>query len=389
MKKIIYIFDEDDKYGGPKTGMEMVLGLKKMGIEPVVLTSKKNNVNKICDCNNIENYVTHHHKYTYVKTNSKIKDIIKFVPRFIRYKVGNFIALRTIQKKIDMNKIEFIHTNISAIDLGIKLANKYRLKNIMHIREFWDLDFNMHSYRKNYIGYLNENVFAFIAISNAIRQHWIKKGIDEKKIYTIYNGVNFDDINEKREFNNFSDKIKILMMGSISEGKGQQELVKAVSLLDKNIKKNIQVDIVGSGYAFAEENLKREISYNRLEDIVKFKGYDKDIRKKINNYDIGIICSKAEGFGRVTIEYMHAGVCVIASDTGANPELIEENKNGLLYKKGNCYDLAKKIAFVCQNRSILEKIAREAMKIANSKFSTEIFVNNIMKFYEEILDKKI
>lgn len=29
MNKIIYIFDEDDKYGGPKTGIEMVLGLKK------------------------------------------------------------------------------------------------------------------------------------------------------------------------------------------------------------------------------------------------------------------------------------------------------------------------------------------------------------------------
>ena len=288
-----------------------------------------------------------------------------------------------------MNEVEFIHTNISAIDLGVKLATKYKLKNIMHIREFWDLDFNMHSYRKNYIKYLNKNIFAFIAISNAIRQHWIKKGIDEKKIYTIYNGVNFDNIIPKKEFNKSNDKIKILMMGSISEGKGQQELVKAVSLLDRKIKENIQVDIVGSGYVFAEENLKKEIANNKLESVINFKGYDKDIRKKINTYDIGIICSKSEGFGRVTIEYMSAGVCVIASNTGANIELIEENKNGFLYKKGNCYDLAKKITFVFQNRTLLEEIAKNSISTAKSKFSTDIFVKNIMNFYEYLFNKKI
>lgn len=386
MKKIIYIFDEDDKYGGPKTGMEMILGLKEKGIKPIVLTSIKNNVNKICDDNNIENYVTHHHKYTYVKTNSKVKDLIKFIPRFIRYKIGNFVALRIINKKIDMNEVEFIHTNISAIDLGAKLSAKYNLKNIMHIREFWDLDFNMHSYRKNYIEYLNKNVYAFIAISDAIRQHWIKKGINEKKIFTIYNGVNLNNIVPKKEFNT-SNKMKILMMGSISEGKGQIELVKAVSLLEEDVKQNILVDIVGSGYSFAEENLKKEIVNNKLENIINFKGYDKNIRERINTYDIATVCSKSEGFGRVTIEYMAAGICVIASDKGANVELIEENKNGFLYKKGNYQDLAQKITYIYKNRNKLQEIAENAINTATNKFSTNIFVNNIIKFYNDLFNK--
>ena len=56
----------------------------------------------------------------------------------------------------------------------------------MHIREFGKLDFNMKSYRKEYIKFLNENVTCFIAISEAIKQYWINQGISNKKINTIY-----------------------------------------------------------------------------------------------------------------------------------------------------------------------------------------------------------
>ena len=38
---------------------------------------------------------------------------------------------------------------------------------------------------------------------------------------------------------------------------------------------------------------------------------------------------KRQGFGRVTVEYMCAGLAVIASDCGANPELIQHDVTGI------------------------------------------------------------
>ena len=147
--KVLYITDRDDKFGAPKSMVEMILNLrKKYEIEPIVITSIKNNINKICEENGIENYVTYHQKHLYVKTGNLLNDIIKFVPRYIRYIVGNHKAKIEIQKKINMQEIDIIHTNTSSLDIGAILAQKYHKKHIVHLREFGDKDFNMKSYRK-------------------------------------------------------------------------------------------------------------------------------------------------------------------------------------------------------------------------------------------------
>lgn len=383
MKKIIYLFDEDDRYGAPKAGLEMIMELKKNGIYPIVLTSKNNNVNAICNKNNIENYVTYHHKYTYVNTNSVLKDCLKFIPRFIRYKLGNILALHIIKNKIELEDVELIHSNISAIDLGILISKKYNIKNVMHIREFGELDFNMKSYRKNYIDFLNKNVNKFIAISNAIKKYWIEKGIDSKKIQTIYDGVYTDNILKKENYNNMG-KLKILMLGSIGEGKGQIELVKAINLLDEDIKNNIKVDIIGSGYKYAEEQLNNEIKNNDLGRVITFKSYDPLIREKIKNYDVGINCSISEGFGRVTIEYMSAGLCVIASDAGANKELIVDGENGLLYKKGDYKELADKITYILKNYNKIKIIADNSQKVVYKQFTIKENAKKINQLYLDL-----
>lgn len=382
--KILYIFDEDDKYGAPKSGFAMIMELKKMGIVPIVITSKENNINKLCRENNIENYVTHHHKFTYVNTNNYFKDAIKFIPRFIRYVFGNIIGMYILEKNLDLNTIDMIHCNISAVDLGIKISKKYKIKNIMHVREFGELDFNMKSYKSNYVQYLNNNVTKFIAISNAIKEYWISKGINSEKIECIYNGISDADIQTKTNYDEVNKKLKLLMIGSVSEKKGQTELVKAIGCIHNGIKNNLEVDIIGSGYKFAEDDLRKEIANNHLESIVNFKGFDNDIREKMKEYDLGINCSFSEGFGRVTIEYMLAGLCVVASNTGANVELVEDNVSGVLYNKGEYKDLANKIEYLYSNREKIKEIALYSKKYAKDNYSVQKNAEEVKKLYDKM-----
>ena len=100
------------------------------------------------------------------------------------------------------------------------------------------------------------------------------------------------------------------------------------------------------------------------------------------------MCSKAEGFGRVTAEYMHAGLGVIASDCGANPELIQNEKTGLLYNKVDTTSLTKKIMEYYQNRELLISCARDGQWIAKNTFTQEINARYIYCLYNEILGKE-
>lgn len=383
--RVLYIFDEDDKYGAAKAGMEMVKEVKKNNIIPIVVTSNSNGINFQCDKLDIENYSTGHHKFTYCLTSSKLNNIVKFLPRFFRYKISLYLALYKIGKKIDLSTIDIIHSNNSGIDLGVELSRKYNIPNIIHIREYGvgDNGYRVHSYRKNYIKYFNRYVNKFILISNAVSEFWIKKGIDKSKIEKIYDGV--DTKNIKIAQNN-NKKIRFIILGSISEGKGQIELLKALNLLNSKAKSQIEIDIVGSGTKEDELLLISKIKKYNLEKIVFFKGYDGKIYEKLNNYDFGINCSKAEGFGRTTIEYLSSGLFVIASSIGANKELICDKKLGTLYEIGNEEDLSKSLLYVINNKRILFKEKEYRVDYAR-QFSVYNNCNEVIKVYKELINK--
>ena len=101
--------------------------------------------------------------------------------------------------------------------------------------------------------------------------------------------------------------------------------------------------------------------------------------------DVGLMLSKSEAFGRVTIEYMFQNLAVIASDTGANPELINNNKTGLLYHYGNCNDLAEKMKMIILDKSLLSHLSSQGRIYARKEFCSTKNSDNIYRIYEEVI----
>ena len=324
--KVLYITNNDDKLGGAKALMEIVSEMKENNyVEPVVLTPKHNKVNEFCDNHNIENYSTKHHCFMFAKSNNKFKYFIKYIPRFIKYKISNKIAMIEIKNKVDLTSIDCIHTNTSIVDIGALISRKYKIKHVWHIREFGKEDFNFVSYRRNYIDFMNENANKLVVISNAVKKVWIEKGLKPEKVELIYDGIDVSDI-KTREKKSDNKRMRILFSGAITENKGQKCLIEALSYIDEEILKNIEVDFLGKGTEQYEEELKNMVKEKKLDRNVNFLGYCSDLRERLQLYDVGVVCSKSEGFGRVTAEYMAAKLCVIASDTGANTELKQNKK---------------------------------------------------------------
>ena len=383
--KVIYFFDEDDKYGAAKAGLELIIESKENGVYPIVCTSKKNNINEICNELKIENYYLGYHKYTYTYSSSILKNSIKWIPRFFRYKFGNMFAAIKIKKCINMNEISLIHANNSGLDFGIMISKIYNIPNIVHIREFGvgEKNFSVHSYRMKYIEYLNKSVTRFIAISNTVKDFWISKGLDKEKIDVVYDGMDLTNIQRKKYKENDCKK-KLIMLGSISKGKGQFELIDNISRLNEKIKNIIQIDIIGNGYSDDEKKLIEKIKEKKLEKIISVKKYDDNIRERICNYDIGINCSNAEGLGRVTIEYLSAGIAVLASNRGANLEIITNMENGIIYEKEKINDFNEKLEYLINNPNFLKKIVKNSV-LGLEKFDLANNTKEIIKIYKEII----
>ena len=385
---ILMIADGDTKYGASHSLLQMVQELKTMddiNIKIIIpVHSEMRNKLENTEC---EFYGIHYVPFYQGIPDDKWKYPVKYMIRGVLYWYGRIRAVKEIEKRLDLGKIDLIHSNSSREDLGALIADKYDIPLIWHIREFGDRDYKCYSYRKNYIGYMNKSATRFIAVSDAVKEHWAKKGIRREKIVRIYNGVPQQNVLSKTQGGaaQGNKTLKMVIVGSISETKGQMWAIEAVKkLFDENVQ--ITLDIIGDGSQSYVKKLKRKIIQYGLEGLVNFRGYQKDIGNVLSQYDIGLMCSKDEGFGRVTAEYMMSGACVIASDTGANGELIEDGISGLLYQYGDTWSLVNAIKKCIDNPELRCELGMGGYQRANQEFTAKRNAMQIYDIYRQVLE---
>ncbi len=377
--KVVYIADIGIEGGATKSLVELVDTMKKEhGVEPIVLTSGYNRLNELLNADGIENYAVGHGAFLQGAPVAAWKKPIKWGIFALSYYLHYASSIRKALRLIDWKSVDLIHTNVARDDLGMELSKRTGVPNLCHIREFAELDFNCWSYRPRYVKYLAQNTNGFIAISEAVKRYWIAKGIPENKIEVIYNGVDCQKI-QPADHRKWADEsiVKMVIVGGVIPNKGQYQAIEALCMLPESIRPYFRLDVIGGITKAYQRKLTEPLRKRGMENQVRFLGACSDVYDRLKDYQIGLMCSKAEGFGRVTVEYMHAGLLVIASDTGANPELIQDRRTGLLYHRDDVKTLAQKMVYAWEHKDETAEIAdrgkKEAAKYTKEKNAEEIF----------------
>ena len=382
---VLFVADGDSKYGAPRSMYQLIENLvfydENIKVS-VVLTKKTDYEDKLrklgCDV-----YVAPYVPYYQRIPERKTIYIIKYVLRGLKYFYGRLFSVKILSKQLDINSIDLIHSNSLREDFGVILSVRYNIPLVWHIREFGDLDYQCYSYRNNYIDFIKQADAQYIAISRAVKEHWVKKGIEQARITHIYNIVTIPPIeNVEKKKHNYID---IIMMGSLHETKGQRQIIEAIALLGDAYKQKVHLDIVGDSKTGYDKVLKRIVEKEGIAKNVSFLGYKKDFYNNLVNYDVGVICSKSEALGRVTMEYMLAGLPVLASNSGANPELVSDGKNGLLYKWNDIKDLARRLEYIVDNTHELKEMGIYAKKYVTEHFKKEELISKVEAVYEKAM----
>ena len=385
--RILLIGDGDIKYGASHSLIQMATALRETQNDDVtVLLNKESQVAQELRDNGCRVEIAFYAPY-YQPFPSKLWKLpLKYIIRGLQYCYGRIIAIKATQHIMENCNYDIIHSNSSREDISAILSEHYHIPMVRHIRVFGDRDFKCYSYRRNYIQLMNRTSARLIAVSNSVKEHWIEKGIEEEKIITIYNGV--DSICCRTRQKNLNGQIfKLIMAGSIIENKGQLQAVEAVIKANvKQDKMRIFLDIIGDGDDQYTRRIIRTIEENSMEGRIKLLGYKTNVMQLLSNYDAGVVCSKDEAFGRVTAEYMMAGLPVIASNTGANMELIREGREGLFYNYGNTDDLAEKM--IKLGNSIEDYDSRLIHAYAVENYSSEVNAEQIHEVYKEIVGRQ-
>ncbi len=198
--------------------------------------------------------------------------------------------------------------------------------------------------------------------------------LDKKKTY-IFNGE--EDI-MNHEFSEVHYPINFVSVASMAWRKGQDYVIEAIAKLPGDIRKQVNYHLIGAGPQLQE--LKDLVVKYRLENNVFFYGSRNDVPDLLKDMDVFILPSQSEGLPMSIIEALRQGMYIVATDTGAIPEMITPGCGELVERN------ADKIA------KTIEKIVRENVlsldvkKCAREHYLKFFTLKNMIDKYCDVLE---
>lgn len=378
--RVLYIVGGNGKgYGSEKVASDLINGLSNRGIDYVVITAKNGYINTICNSNGIENYVYPFYSYMYRDSNNKIVGWIKRRLQILFGFILDYIVIYMINKTVDLKSIDIIHTNLSRNFIGGLISKKYNIPHVWHIHELYSGHYNIRPLLKNQTNWMNKHADRFLVVSEAVGEGWNNAGLDRKKITTVYNGIHYNEIIQRKGLNH--DHIKLVMVASISEAKGQHIIIKAISKLNVEDKNKIIIDFYGE---YEEKEYYQYIRklVKKFDINARFLGYKSDLYKRLGHYDIGVNCSKGEACCVSILEYKAAGLLSLVSSSGGNSELISNGVDGVLFDRYDIEFLSDKLKTIIDNAEMIESYGIKAIDSIMGKFRIETFLDNCLYQYE-------
>lgn len=313
------------------------------------------------------------HSFLFVYETLYVKKNKKYLSLPILW-LYNLLALPFLLFKIRKIDPDIIYTNSSSDLYSVVFAKMLGKKHVMHVREFMQEDFGGYcvlgrSTKKKVLLKSDKLIFVSQAVARAV--------VGEIPEYgkVIYNGLPAP--HKGYLCPNLDDNVRIAVVGNIDISK-QQDL--AIKMMPKILEKfpHSTLHLIGDKECPYKKYIKGLVKKLNIEENVIFEGFVKDVEDIYSKFDILLMCSRSEAFGRVTIEAMLRRKPVIGYEAGGTPELIDDGVTGFKFK--NVDDVLRALDIVVHHHKVSNQIVENAYAEAMTKFSETAYVNNVFNY---------
>ncbi len=179
----------------------------------------------------------------------------------------------------------------------------------------------------------------------------------------------------------------LLAVGELGPHKGYFRVIKALAQLDPSLSWQLLIcgreAADGAGFRRKLEEL---IAIRDLKDSVHLLGFREDVPELMLASDLLIHAPDFEGFGRVFVEAMAAGLPLAVSPAGGLKELHEETGLGWVAEDMTPETLARTVEKALGNREGRESFRTVAPGMAAEKYSVEMHAARVKELYLKLLD---
>lgn len=260
-----------------------------------------------------------------------------------------------------------------------------------HVREQWRRGwFKSHYFVDRLAGRF---VDYYIAVSEANARYLIKeKGLPTGKVRVIHNGSNLRRLNrartapeEMKRTLGFSDDDPVLaVLARLEAQKGHRVLFDALVLIRREFP-GVRLVCVGDGSQ--RKDLEQQTRDLKLQEAVRFVGYQANVADWLALADITVLPSFYEGLPLAAIESLVAARPVVATAVDGTPEVIVDGKTGFTVPPGNPARLAEAICQLLRYPELRRCMGLAGRNWVQDRFSEERQVQLTQDFYLEAWER--
>lgn len=237
-------------------------------------------------------------------------------------------------------------------------------------------------------GYFNQHkkfydLVDFYSLQSNFSHSLFKKyGFEEYKLGVVGNPYRTPS-KQNALFSNEKKTNTLLYIGRLSEEKGLLTLLKA---MQRN--PNLTLNIVGDGPQ--KEEIDCFIESNKLSNVNMLGRIWSDQLDTIISSSLMLIVPSEwyEPNPYVVLQAYENEIPVIASNIGGLPDMVQENKTGLLFKMGDFVELSDKIQLLYKDKELRKKLGKNGRSFLEN-YKPEKFYSYHIDLYQKLLKKKI
>ncbi|RXG94516.1 glycosyltransferase [Bradyrhizobium zhanjiangense] len=246
-------------------------------------------------------------------------------------------------------------------------------------------------------GGLHRYMTAILGNSNSVvRQLRDDENVRADRLGLIYNGIDFASYQKSstvRQGVRASLKIDrgalvFIMVANLIPYKGHQDLLVAFSMARAHLPTGWRLLMVGRDDGIGT-TLREQAANLNINDNVLFLGSRSDVPDLLCGADVSVLSSHEEGFSNAVLESMAAGLPVIATDVGGNPEANINGETGFIVPPRDPEAMSEAILLLSADEALRGSMGTRAADRAEKNFSLDACVSRYEDLYRSLLEGKL
>ncbi|MBI2843979.1 MAG: glycosyltransferase family 4 protein [Armatimonadetes bacterium] len=312
------------------------------------------------------------------------REIVGFLP----VDIGDRIGPRTIAQAVGLGQTarrigaDVVHSHgYKAAVRGVFAARIASAKSVITIHNAFPYGaLRAAAYTLRLITRLSDRI---IAVSPSMAESLAARGVEEKKIRVVPNGVNVNDYGRKsmesaRAGLDIDPAARMILCAArLTRIKGVECLINSAGIIAAR-EPQARIFIAGDG---PDRIRLEELAQRMAPGIVTFLGHRSDVPDLLAAANVVAIPSLAEGQGLILLEAMASAKPVVASRVAGLADVLRDGETGMLAPPGDTKALAEAVMKLLHEPDLAAAYGHRARRLIEREFAVEQMIARTEEVY--------